>query len=232
MIDLYFWTTPNGYKVLLFLEESGIPYRVIPVNISKGEQFQAKFLKISPNNRIPAIVDHEPVVGQKPVSVFESGAILLYLAEKISRFVPTDTQGRANVLQWLFWQMGGLGPMAGQNMHFVQYAPEVLPYAINRYVSETSRLLKVLDRQLAGREYITGEYSIADMASYPWVNVYERLSQKLTDYSNLKNWHERIKGRPATIAAYAKGQVINDVPTVTEESRNFLFGRNDRTLAA
>lgn len=233
MIDFYFWTTPNGYKVLLFLEEAGIPYRLIPVNISKGEQFKPGFLKISPNNKIPAIIDNDPVESNGPVTIFESGAILLYLADKTGRYIPYDTRGRAEVLQWLFWQVGGLGPFAGQNLHFVHYATDVLPYAINRYVSETSRLFKVLDKQLAdGRDYIAGNYSIADMASFPWINVYERLNQDLDDYPNLRRWHELIKNRPATIIARKKGLEINSTPTITEESKKILFGQSAGTLAA
>ena len=168
MIDLYYWTTPNGHKITLFLEEAGLEYRVLPVNIGKGEQFAPAFLRIAPNNRMPAIVDHAPQDGGEPLSLFESGAILLYLAEKTGRFVPEDTRGRAEVLQWLFWQMGGLGPMAGQNHHFRNYAPEKIPYAIDRYVNETNRLYGVLDRRLADRSFVAGpEYTIADMASYP-----------------------------------------------------------------
>ena len=232
MIDLYFWTTPNGYKVLQFLEESGLSYRIIPVNISKGEQFEPEFLKISPNNKIPAIVDHDPIEGNEPITIFESGAILLYLAEKTGRFIPDDIKGRAEVLQWLFWQMGGLGPFAGQNLHFVHYAPEQLPYAINRYVNETARLFKVMDKQLADREYLAGEYSIADMASYPWINIYPRLQQDFNDYPNLKRWYGQIKLRPTTISAYEKGIAINTIPTVTEESKKILLGQDAETLAA
>jgi GST-like protein len=175
MIDLYYWTTPNGHKVTMFLEESGLDYDIKPINISKGEQFAPAFLKIAPNNRIPAILDHAPAGGGEPIGIFESGAILLYLADKSKKFIPQDLRGRNECLQWLFWQMGGLGPMAGQNHHFVQYAPEQLPYAIDRYVKETSRLYGVLNKQLSdGREYICGDYSIADMASYPWVVPHER----------------------------------------------------------
>jgi len=232
MIDFYFWTTPNGYKVLQFLEETGLPYRLIPVNISKGEQFEQEFLKVSPNNKIPAIVDHDPIEGNGPITIFESGAILLYLAEKTGRFIPDDTKGRAEVLQWLFWQMGGLGPFAGQNLHFAQYAPEHLPYAINRYVNETARLFKVMDKQLTEHEYLAGDYSIADMASYPWVKIYPRLQQDLNDYPNLKRWYGQIKLRPATISTYQKGIEINTVPTVTEGSKKILLGQSAKTLAA
>ena len=169
MIDLYYWTTPNGHKVTMFLEEAGLPYRIVPVHIGRGEQFAPEFLRIAPNNRIPAIVDYEPADGGRPLSLFESGAILQYLADKTHRCIPQDLRGRSTVLQWLYWQMGGLGPMAGQNHHFVQYAPEPLPYAIDRYVNETSRLYGVLNKQLSdGRAFIAGDdYSIADMACYP-----------------------------------------------------------------
>ena len=232
MIDLYFWTTPNGYKVLQFLIETGIPYRLIPVNISKGEQFKPEFLKISPNNKMPAIVDHDPIRGNESIAIFESGAILLYLAEKTGRFIPDDIKGRAEVLQWLFWQMGGLGPFAGQNLHFVHYAPEQLPYAIDRYVNETARLFKVLDKHLADRKYIAGEYSIADMASYSWVAIYKRLNQDLNDFPNLQRWYEQVKSRAATISAYEKGKAINTIPTITEVSKNILLGQSAETLAA
>ena len=164
MIDLHYWTTPNGHKISIFLEESGLDYDVHPVNIGTGQQFEPAFLKISPNNRIPAIVDNNPSDGGEPISVFESGAILEYLADKIGRFMPLQPRLRVQVQQWLHWQMGGLGPMAGQNHHFVRFAPEQIPYAIDRYVKETARLYGVLDRQLEGREYVAGDYSIADMA--------------------------------------------------------------------
>ena len=232
MIDFYFWTTPNGYKVLTFLEETGIPYRIVPVNISKGEQFEPEFLRISPNNKMPAIVDHSPGEPGVPISIFESGAILLYLAEKTGRFLPKDVAGRAEVLQWLFWQMGGLGPMLGQNLHFGQYAPEKIPYAIDRYVNETSRLFKVLDKRLTDREFIAGEYSIADIASYPWVFKHPYLQLRLEDFPNLQRWFKKIEQRPAVVRAYEIGASINTTPTVTEESRQILLGQNHRAVAA
>ncbi len=236
MIDLYYWTTPNGHKISLFLEESGLPYRILPINIGKGEQFAPEFLKIAPNNRIPAIVDHAPIDGGEPVAIFESGAILLYLADKIGRFIPQDLRGRNAALQWLFWQMGGLGPMAGQNHHFVQYAPEKLPYAMERYVKETARLYAVLDKHLAGRDFIAGEgvgeYSIADMASYPWIVPHERQQQNLADFPNLKRWFEAIAARPATQRAYARAAEVNPSakPAVDEESRKLLFGQDAQTI--
>ncbi|MDR0379698.1 MAG: glutathione S-transferase N-terminal domain-containing protein [Candidatus Accumulibacter sp.] len=225
MIDLHYWTTPNAHKVAIFLEEAQIPYRVVPVNISRGDQFQPDFLRISPNNRIPAIVDHAPADGGAPISIFESGAILLYLAEKTGRFIASDPRGRAETLQWLFWQMAGLGPMAGQNHHFSQYAPEKIPYAVDRYVKETNRLYGVLDRRLGDREFIAGDYSIADMAAYPWIVPWRKQQQNLEDFSHLKRWFETIQARPAVDKAYRVADGINTTPTVTEASRAILFGQ-------
>ena len=232
MIDFYFWTTPNGYKVLVFLEETGIPNRIVPVNISKGEQFEPEFLRISPNNKMPAIVDNSLGESGVPISLFESGAILLYLAEKTGRFLPQDLAGRVEVLQWLFWQMGGLGPMLGQNLHFGQYAPEKIPYAIDRYVNETSRLFHVLDKRLTDREFIAGDYSIADMASYPWVFKHPYLQLPLEDFPNLERWFKTIEQRPAVTRAYQIGASINTTPTVTEESKKILLGQSRRAVAA
>jgi GST-like protein len=225
MIDLYYWTTPNGHKITMFLEETGLPYKIIPVNIGAGAQFQPGFLAVSPNNRIPAIVDHEPAGGGAPVSVFESGAILLYLADKTRRFIPQDLRGRVQSLEWLFWQMGGLGPMAGQNHHFNIYAPEKLPYAITRYVNETNRLYGVLNKQLSDRAFIAGEYSIADMACYPWIVPHARQGQNLEDFPHLKRWFEEIKARPATVRAYERAKQINTQPTLSEDARKILFGQ-------
>ena len=210
MIDLYYWTTPNGHKVSLFLEEAGLPYEVHPINIGQGDQFKPDFLKIAPNNRIPAIVDQNPTDGGAPISLFESGAILLYLAEKTGKFIPQDLRGRQEALQWLFWQMGGLGPMAGQNHHFSQFAPEKIPYAIKRYVDETARLYGVLDRRLADRTFVAGEaYSIADMAIYPWIVSHKWQSQKLEDFPHVERWFNHIKQRPATVRAYELVQKVN-----------------------
>jgi len=226
MIDLYYWPTPNGHKITLFLEEAGVPYNIIPVNIAKGEQFTPHFLALSPNNRMPAIVDHTPIERGAPISVFESGAILLYLAEKSEQFLPVDLRGRVEVLQWLFWQMAGLGPMLGQNHHFTRYAPEKIPYAIDRYVRETGRLYGVLNGRLAEREFIAGAYSIADMAAYPWIVPYEAQGQKLEDFPHLKRWFETIKSRPATIRAYERGAAVSDgTAPMTEEARKILFGQ-------
>jgi GST-like protein len=232
MIDLHYWTTPNGHKITIFLEESGMPYRILPVNISRGDQFKPEFLAISPNNRIPAIVDHEPLGGGAPISVFESGAILLYLAEKSGRFIPTDLRGRVEVTQWLFWQTAGLGPMAGQYHHFSQYAPEKLPYAVDRYVSETNRLYGVLNKRLADRPFIAGTYSIADMAAYPWIVPYKNQGQSLESFPHLKRWFEAIRNRPAVVRAYEKAKEINTQPTVlTEESKRILFGQTAASVA-
>jgi GST-like protein len=225
MIDLYYWTTPNGHKITIFLEETGIPYSIVPVDISRGEQFAPDFLRISPNNRIPAIVDHAPSDGGSPIPVFESGAILLYLAEKTGRFIPPGPRGRLEVLQWLFWQMAGLGPMAGQNHHFGLYAPEKIPYAIDRYVQETNRLYGVLNRRLGDREFVAGDYSIADMAAYPWIVSWQRQQQNLDEFPHLQRWFAAIQARPAVVRAYQRAKEINTAPTVTEASRAILFGQ-------
>jgi GST-like protein len=226
MIDLHYWTTPNGHKITMFLEETALPYRIIPVAIGRGEQFKPEFLAISPNNRIPAIVDHEPADGGPPLSVFESGAILLYLADKIGRLIPADLRGRNETLQWLFWQMAGLGPMAGQNHHFRLYAQDKIPYAIDRYVNETNRLYGVLNKRLADRAYVAGAaYTIADIASYPWIVPYERQGQDLKDFPHLKRWFEDIRNKPATIRAYAKAADINTRPPMDDEARKILFGQ-------
>lgn len=229
MIDLHYWTTPNGHKITMMLEEAKLKYRVIPVNIGKGAQFDPAFLKVAPNNRIPAIVDHKPMQPMpdgEPLTLFESGAILMYLADKSKKFLDRkNAYWRKESIQWLFWQMGGLGPMAGQNHHFNLYAPEKIPYAINRYVSETARLYGVLDKRLADREFLAGAYSIADMASYPWIVPYERQGMSLDDFPNLKRWFETIKARPATIRAYEVAKNINTQPSVnSEEARRLLFG--------
>ena len=227
MIDLHYWTTPNGHKITIFLEETSTPYKIIPVNIGKGDQFKPDFLAFSPNNRIPALVDHAPAGGGAPIAVFESGAMLLYLAEKTGRFLSRDTRARIDAIQWLFWQMGNLGPMAGQNNHFSNYAVEKIPYAMDRYRNEVNRLYGVLNNRLADRAFVARDYSIADMAIYPWIVPYERQGQKIEDFPNLKRWFESIRGRPAVERAYAKAKEIN--PNMggirTAEERAILFGQ-------
>lgn len=229
MIDLYYWTTPNGHKITIFLEETGLPYTLKPVNIGKGDQFETAFLKISPNNRIPAIVDHHPVDEGAPISIFESGAILQYLAEKTGRLLPKDLRARTEVMQWLFWQMGNLGPMLGQNHHFVRYAPEKIPYAIERYVKEAERLYSVLDRRLADREFIAGEYSIADIAAYPWTVSHRKQRINLDEFSHTQRWFQAMRTRPAVIRAYEIAQQVNSAPVVTDASRSILFGQGKQS---
>ena len=234
MIDLQYWTTPNGHKITIFLEETGLPYKIFPVNIGKGEQFKREFLTVSPNNRIPAMVDHDPPGGGAPITMFESGAILLYLADKTKRFIAQDLRGRTETIQWLFWQMANLGPMAGQNNHFSNYALEKLPYAIDRYRNEVNRLYGVLNARLADRAYVAGDYSIADIAIYPWIVPYERQGQKLEDFPHLKRWFDAIKARPAVERAYAKAKEVN--PNAggirTAEERAILFGQTAASVKA
>lgn len=226
MIELWYWPTPNGHKIAMLLEEAGIDYEVHPVNIGKGEQFDPKFLAFSPNNRMPAIIDRDPADGGKPITVFESGAILIYLANKVNAFNGgPDPRGKIAVVEWLMWQMAGLGPMLGQNHHFTRYAPEKVPYAIDRYVRETTRLYGVLEKRLEGREFIAGEYSIADMACYPWI-LPDIQGQDMANFPNLARWHAAIKARPATQRAYAKGKEVNpdQGAPMTEEQKKVLFG--------
>ena len=234
MIDVHYWTTPNGHKITIFLEETGLPYKIFPVNIGKGEQFQRQFLAFSPNNRIPAIVDHDPQGGGAPITVFESGAILLYLAEKTGKFIAQDLRGRVETLEWLFWQMGNLGPMSGQNNHFSNYAVEKIPYAMDCYRNEVNRLYGVLDRRLADRTYLAGEYSIADMACYPWIVPHERQGQKIEDFPHLKRWLDTIAARPAVVRAYARAKEINPQPSGirTAEERAILFGQTAASVRA
>ncbi len=227
MIDLHYWPTPNGWKVSIALEEMGLDYKVVYVNIGRGEQFEPEFLKISPNNRMPAIVDHEPAGGGDPLAIFESGSILIYLAEKTGQFLPKDTRGRFETLQWLMWQMGGLGPMLGQAHHFRGYATEKISYAIDRYTNETNRLYGVLDKQLEGREYIAGDYSIADMACWPWIVPHERQGQKLEDFSNLQRWYETMKTRPGVRRGFDVGKEFRGAP-MDEKAKQLLFGQKAR----
>jgi GST-like protein len=232
MIELYYWPTPNGHKITMFLEEAGLDYAIRPVDISAGDQFKPEFLAFSPNNRMPAIIDRAPADGGEPVTVFESGAILLYLAEKTGRFLPADLRGRKTVTEWLFWQMGGLGPMAGQNHHFGIYAPEKLPYAITRYVNETNRLYGVLDRRLEGRAFIASDdYTVADMACYPWIVPWKRQQQNLDDFRNLRRWFDAVGARPCTVRAYEKGAPYASQPAVTEEGKKLLFGQTAASVA-
>lgn len=231
MIDLHYWPTPNGHKVTLFLEEAGLDYTIHPVNIGKGDQFRPEYLAFSPNNKMPAIVDHAPADGGEPQTVFESGAILLYLAEKSGQFLSTDPRVRIETLEWLFWQMAGLGPMTGQYGHFNVYAPEKIPYAIERYTNEANRLLQVLDTHLKGRDFIAGDaYSIADMATYPWIGVYDKAPIDMTPYPEVQRWHAAIKARPATERAYAKANDVNPDAgkSMSDEEKKLLFGQGRR----
>ena len=227
MIDLHYWPTPNGHKITMFLEETGLPYTIFPVDIGKGDQFDPGFLKLSPNNRMPAILDRAPADGGEPISIFESGAILMYLAQKVRRFRPDDVRGQVEVMQWLFWQVGGLGPMAGQNHHFVAYVDDPIPYAIDRYVMETNRLYGVLNKRLSDRPYVAGEvYSIADMACYPWTVSHQRQRQNLDDFPHLQRWFNEIADRPATQRAYALGPKYRQQTTMTEAEKKILFGQS------
>jgi GST-like protein len=225
-IDVYYWPTPNGWKVTILLEELGVAYNVVPVNIGTGEQFTPDFLKISPNNRMPAIVDHEPADGKEPLAVFESGAILEYLAEKYGQFLGKDTRGKYEVLQWLYWQMGGLGPMSGQANHFRHYASEKIEYGINRYTDEVNRLYGVMNIQLADHAFLAGAYSIADMASWPWVVAYERMGQDLNEFPHLKRWFEMMKARPAVEKGSAVGRELRQ--EMTDDVKKILFGQRAR----
>ena len=225
MIDLHYWPTPNGWKVSIMLEETGLPYRLVPVNIGRGEQFKPEFLALSPNNRMPAIVDHDPPGGGEPVALFESGAILVYLAEKTGQFQPTDLRGRYEVLQWVMWQMGGLGPMAGQAHHFRQYAPEKLPYAIDRYTKEVNRLYGVMNKRLADRPYLAGAYSIADMAAWPWVVPWKNQGQVIEEFPHLNRWFEAVNARPAVERGFAAGSELRNTAPMDEEARKVLFGQ-------
>jgi GSH-dependent disulfide-bond oxidoreductase len=227
MIDFYYWPTPNGWKVAIMLEECGLPYRMIPVNIGRGDQFTPEFTAISPNNRMPAIVDHDDAGG--PVSVFESGAILIHLAERAGRFMPTSDRGRKETLEWLFWQVGNLGPMAGQLSHFVNYAQGEHAYAHKRYANEYNRCLGVLERQLERRAFILGEYSIADMASWPWVLIAKPLGQDIDEFPNVARWRNAIKERPAVRTAVDLGKDLRRKGPPSEDERRILFGQTART---
>jgi GST-like protein len=231
MIEVHYWPTPNGWKVTIALEEMGLAYRIVPVNIGRGEQFRPEFLAISPNNRIPAIVDPEPPGGGAPVSVFETGAILLYLAEKTGRFLPSDLRGRFETLQWLMWQMGGLGPMLGQAHHFRQYAPEKIPYGIDRYTNEANRLYGVMDRRLADREFLAGPYTIADMAAWPWVVPHKNQGQDLEAFPNVQRWFEALRARPAVQRGLSVGAELRQAAP-DPRAREILFGQTARTTGS
>ena len=228
MIDFYYWPTPNGWKVSIMLEECGLEYRMLPVNIGKGGQFKPEFLAISPNNRMPAIVDHDEPDGSMPI--FESGAILLHLAEKTGRFAPPDRRGRKEMMEWLFWQVGNLGPMAGQLSHFVNYAQGEHPYSHKRYADEYNRCLGVLDRRLDGREFILGEYSIADMISFPWVLISKPLGQPLDEFPHVARWREAVKSRPAVQRGVDLGKELRRSAPPTEAERAILFNQTAQAL--
>lgn len=227
MIDFYYWPTPNGLKIALMLEECGLAYKLQPVNILAGDQFRKSFLKISPNNRIPAIVDPDGPSG-KPVSVFESGAILQYLGDKTGRFYPKQMRARTAVNEWLFWQMGGLGPMAGQAGHFRHYAPRKVPYGVKRYSNEVNRLYGVLDKQLKGKKFVCGKYSIADMAIWPWMRPYRDYGQRLQDFPHMKKWHERMKARPAAVRAVELAKQVDDSSPGGVKEAGVLFNQRAR----
>jgi len=225
MIDLYYWPTPNGHKISIMLEECGLEYEIKAVNIGAGNQFAPEFLAISPNNRMPAIVDSDT-----GISVFEGGAILVYLAEKAGKFLPTDMAQRFDVLQWLFWQTGGLGPMAGQLSHFVNYVQEDVPYAHRRYTNEYDRLLAVMDVRLRNRDYLAGDYSIADIASFPWVLPYRRLGNDLDNFPNLRRWFDSLKDRPAVQRGVNLGKGWRRDEARNEEARAMMFDQNADTV--
>ena len=226
MIDLYYWPTPNGHKITLFLEETGLDYRIVPVDIGAGDQFKPEFLAISPNNRMPAIVDHAPADGGAPIPVFESAAILCYLAGKTGQLLPAAPRERKAVMEWLAWQVGGFGPMLGQNHHFTRYAPEQVPYAIERYQRETARLYGVLDRRLADHAFVAGDaLSIADLACHPWAAAHAWHHVDLADYPSVRRWHDAIAARPAAVRAYALEKTFKRPAEMTEDMRRNLFGR-------
>ena len=233
MIDLHYWPTPNGWKVSIMLEECGLPYTLKPVNIGRGEQFSPEFLALSPNNRMPAIVDHDPAGGGAPIALFESGAILIYLAEKTGHFLPADLRGRHATLQWLMWQMGGLGPMAGQNGHFLLYAPEKIPYALERYAKEVNRLYGVLDAQLArtGHYVAGGEYTIADIAIFPWIRTHKAQQIALSEFPQVERWYNRLFERPADKRGLDLGKELR-LPKMDDEARKALYGQTAQSVRA
>jgi GST-like protein len=232
MIELYYWPTSNGHKITIFVEEAAVSYQIKPVNISKGDQFKPEFLAISPNNRMPAIIDTQPADGGPPVSVFESGAVLIYLAEKFGKFCPTDLRGRKAVYEWLFWQVGGLGPMAGQRGHFSRHAPGMSDYALDRYTKEVDRLQGVMERQLGKHEFLAGAYSIADMACYPWINSgVKRYGGSLEAFPNLARWYKAIGSRPAVVKAYNVGKQFEGQRASADEAAKVLYGQTASSVA-
>lgn len=228
MIDLHYWPTPNGWKIAIMLEEVGLPYRIVPVSIVRGEQFKPEFLAISPNNRIPAIVDHNPPGGGPPLSMFESGAILLYLAEKTGKLMPSGLRDRHEVTQWLMWQMGGFGPMLGQAHHFRKFHADKIPYAVERYTNEANRLYGVLNRRLADRAFLAGEYSIADVACFPWASLHEAQGQSLDDFPHVKRWFEELAARPAVAKGRLVGRELWQTDGPDDEGKKVLFGQRSR----
>jgi GSH-dependent disulfide-bond oxidoreductase len=233
MIDFHFSPTPNGLKVRLFLEEAELAHRIVPISLSRGEQFRPEFVRISPNSKMPAIVDYAPAGGGEPIPVFESGAILLYLAEKTGRFVPSGARARLEVLQWLFWQVGGLGPMAGQAHHFLKYSPQKVEYAMHRFRTETARLYKVMDKQLAKHEYLAGEYSIADIAAWPWVVRHDWQEQNLDDFPNVKRWFGAVGARPAVKrGAEAGAEFQSAMLSMSDEDKKRLFNLRDKDFGS
>lgn len=230
MIDLFFWPTPNGYKNLIFLEESALAYQIRPVNIMKGEQFKSDYLAIAPNNRIPAIIDYTPTDRNEPFALFESGSILIYLAEKTGQFLASDLRNRHQTIQWLMWQMGGIGPMMGQANHFIQYAPENVPYGKKRYIEEVKRLFRVMERQLSDQDYLTGDYSIADMACYPWIAFSSLINIQLSDFPRVAEWVDRITQRSAVKRAYEVGESLKGEQQMDDEARWILFGINPQKV--
>lgn len=232
MIDVHYWPTPNGWKISIMLEETGLPYRLVPVNIGRGEQFNPDFLRLSPNNRIPAIVDHAPADGGTPVEIFETGAILMYLAEKSGQLMPTDTRGRYQVTQWLMWQMSALGPIGGQNGHFKLYAQEKIPYAIDRFGNEMDRLYGVMNRRLAEADFLAGTYSIADIACFPWIMTHKAQGIAMDNFPHVKRWFATLRARDAVQRGLAQGKEWRSVARTgpDEEARKFLFGQTAATI--
>lgn len=232
MIDVHFWPTPNGHKVTIYLEETGLPYRIVPVNIGRGDQFEPGFLAISPNNRMPAIVDHDPTDGGEPIAVFESAAILTYLGEKTGKLLPTDVRAKKTVLEWLAWQVANVGPAMGQLGHFKLYANEKVPYAIERFTNEVDRLFGVLDRRLEGRTFVADDYSVADIALFPWIKAYARYGIDIAEFPRVSAWIERIAARPAVVRGLEAGKELSKLSSMDDEAKKILFGQRARKPTA